>query len=67
MERRQSQKQSALNQLAKKGVVTTNPTPVQRALAELSPNAQNRSTMKKGARRRRRNKKTHKKNRKSYF
>lgn len=67
MERRQSQKQSALNQLAKKGLVTTNPTSVQKALAELSPNTQNKSTIKKGARRRRHAKKTHKKNRKSYF
>lgn len=69
MERR-SQKQSALTQLAKKGILTTAPTPTHRALASLSPNVEvNKQVTKKAGRRRRvrRNKKTHKKNRKSYF
>jgi hypothetical protein len=70
MERR-SQKQSALTQLAKKGILTTKPTPTQRALATLSSNIPSKpaTTAKASAGRRkhRRNKKTHKKNRKSYF
>ena len=69
MERR-SQKQSALTQLAKKGILTTNPTSTHRALASLSPNIQSSNQLTKkaaGRRKHRRNKKTHKKNRKSYF
>ena len=67
---RQSQKQSALTQLAKKGVLTTKPSSAQRALATLSPNTGfiNKTIDNKSAGRRRRgNKKTHKKNRKGFL